>query len=72
MFDNLEQYFNSLNFNAPGQGYYPDPTKSILIVYPKNIRLGGLFGVSHGLGCEREHVISVVISWMTNPNVGRS
>ena len=48
MYDNLEQYFNSRNFNGPDQGYYPDPTKSILIVYPKNIRLGELFGVSHG------------------------
>ena len=32
--DNLEIYFNLLKTNGPERGYYPDPTKIVLIVHP--------------------------------------
>ena len=36
-FDKLERHFNSLKRHILEQGYYPEPTKNILIVHPKNI-----------------------------------
>ena len=47
MFDNLERYFNLLKLNGPDQGYYPNPTKSILAVHPKKPGEGRLFGWCH-------------------------
>ena len=43
MFDKLERYFNWLKHNVPDQGYYPDPTKIILVVHPQNLKAGELF-----------------------------
>lgn len=37
-FNNYERYFNSLKRHGLDRGYYPDPTKSILIVHPNNIK----------------------------------
>ena len=34
MFDHLKKYFKTLNRNGLERGYFPDPTKSILVVYP--------------------------------------
>ena len=48
MFDNLERYFNSLKRNGLARGYYPKPTKSILVVHPENLEAGELFGRCHG------------------------
>ena len=36
-FDNMELYFNSLKHNGMERGYYPNPTKIILIVHTENI-----------------------------------
>ena len=47
-FDNLEKYFNSFKINVPDQGYYPKPTKIVLIVHPENIKAGELFVDHHG------------------------
>ena len=47
-FDNLELYFNMLKHNGPEQGYYPNPTKIIMIVHPDNLEVGKLFGIYHG------------------------
>ena len=47
-FDNLCRYFNSLKVHGPTQGYYPKPTKSIIIVHPRNIKAGGIFGRFYG------------------------
>ena len=47
IFDNLELYFNSLKRNGPARGYYPYPTKLILIMHPENIKVGELFGAHH-------------------------
>ena len=47
-FDNLERYFISLKCNGPYQGYYPKPTKMIMIMNPKNLEVGRLFGQYHG------------------------
>ena len=48
MFDTLERYFNSLKHNGLARGYYLKPTKSIIIVYPKNLKAWGPFGAIHG------------------------
>ena len=34
MFDHLENYFKTLNYNGLERGYLPDTTKSILVVHP--------------------------------------
>ena len=36
-FENLERYFNILKCNGPAWGYYPDPTKIIMILHPNNL-----------------------------------
>ena len=46
--DNLESCFNLLKHYVPAWGYYPDPTKSIMIVHPNNLKAGRLFGLCHG------------------------
>ena len=43
MFDHLEIYFKALKRNGPSRGYYPKPTKSILIVRLQNPKAGDLF-----------------------------
>ena len=51
MFDNLEQYFNSLKHKGPAWGYYPDPNKIIMIVRSNNIEEGGCLYSVMGLRC---------------------
>ena len=36
-FTNVDLYFNSLNRFGPGCGYFPEPSKIILIVHPDNL-----------------------------------
>ena len=48
MSDKSERYFNSLKCNVPDQGYYPDPTKSVVIVHLKKIEVGELFCQCNG------------------------
>ena len=48
MFARLETYFDLLTRQVPGQGYYPKPFKSVLIVRPYNIEAGKVFGERHG------------------------
>ena len=47
-FDNLEKYFISLKRNGADRGYWLDPTKSITIMHPNNIKAGELSGQCHG------------------------
>ena len=37
MFNNLENVFNSLKRDGRDWGYYPKPTKTILIVHPDSL-----------------------------------
>ena len=57
MFDNIELYFNSLKHFGPGQGYYTEPPKSVIIVHSKNFVAGKEFGLRHGLRFERARII---------------
>ena len=68
MFDNLERYFNLLICNGLAQGYYPDPTKSIVAVHPKISKRGGYWDGVMDLRCKWAYNISGVIWGMTNPN----
>ena len=43
MFARLENYFDSLTRQGPGQGYHPDPIKSVLIVFLENLEAGKVF-----------------------------
>ena len=47
-FVRLETYFDFLTCQGPGQGYHPEPTKSVLIVRPENIEAVKVFGARHG------------------------
>ena len=49
-FYKLEISFNQFKCTGLDQVYYPKPTKRILIVHPKNIESGALFGASRGFG----------------------
>ena len=44
----IETYFNLLTNPGPGHGYYPELSKSVLIVHPDNIEAGKLFGTCRG------------------------
>ena len=39
-FNNIGSYFNALNFFVLGRGYYPKPSKRILIVHMNNFAAG--------------------------------
>ena len=47
-FANVELYFNSLQRFVLGLGYYPEPTKIIIIMHPYNIESIKRFGLCHG------------------------
>ena len=36
-FARVEAYFSPLELHGPGRGYYPKPSKIVLIVHPENI-----------------------------------
>ena len=44
----LWTYFDSLTRQGSRRGYYPEPSKSVLIIRPDNIEAGKLFGSRHG------------------------
>ena len=44
MFDHLEKYFKALKNNVPARGYFPEPTKRILVAHPQNLKTGEGFG----------------------------
>ena len=48
MLNNLKNYFKALKCNGLERGYYPDPTKSILVVHPQNLEFGVEFRQRHG------------------------
>ena len=48
MFENVDLYFNFLKRFFPGRGYYPEPSKSVLIMHPENIEPWKSFGLRHG------------------------
>ena len=43
----LETYFDFLKIQGPGRGYHPEPTKSVLIIHPENIKAKRVFGARH-------------------------
>ena len=47
-FVNFELYFNLLKRFVPRCGYYPKPSKSVLLVHPENPEYRKRFGLSHG------------------------
>ena len=47
-FARIETYFNSLTRQVPGRGYYPKPSKSVLIIRPDNLEAGKEFRERHG------------------------
>ena len=44
----IETYFNLLTCQGPGRGYYPGPSKSVLIMYLENLESRKLFVARHG------------------------
>ena len=46
--DNIGLYFNSLKRYGLGHGYYPEPSKSVVIVHLDNLAAGKYFGLCHG------------------------
>ena len=47
MFAIIETSFNSLTRQGPGSGYYPELSKSVLIVHLENLNSGKMFGTRH-------------------------
>ena len=47
-FSIIKAYFHSLEQHSPGQGYFSKPSKSVLIMYPHNLKAGKLFGSCNG------------------------
>ena len=47
-FNNVVLYFHELRYNSLDQGFYPKPTKIILIVHTDNLEAGKLFGARNG------------------------
>ena len=43
-----DTYFDLLAHQGPGRGYYPKPTKIILIIHPDNLESGRDFRARHG------------------------
>ena len=48
MFANVELYFSLLKQFSPGRGYYPKPSKVVLIMYPDNIKYRKRFVLCYG------------------------
>ena len=46
-FERLESYFDSIKRQGPGWEYYPEPSKSVLIVRLENLDVGKVFGTRH-------------------------
>ena len=46
-FSNIKLYFNSPKRFIPGRGYYPEPSKSVLIFHPDYPEAMKLFGLRH-------------------------
>ena len=65
----LDTYSYFLTCQGLGQGYHPEPTKSVLIVRPENLEAGKFSGHFTDLGCARAHVILGVTLWTTSSNV---
>ena len=48
MFDRFDNYFKALNSKGPEQGYFPDPTKNIIVLHPQNLESIEKFRQRHG------------------------
>ena len=46
-FARLDTYFDSLTRQGLGRGYYPEPSKIVLIVRPENLEAGKVFRARH-------------------------
>ena len=46
-YNNIELYFYLLKHSGPGHGYYPKPSKSVLIVHPDNFEMVKQFVLHH-------------------------
>ena len=44
----IDTCYYSLTRQVPGSGYYPEPSKSLVIVHPDNLEAGKYFGARHG------------------------
>ena len=63
---NIGLYFNSLKLFSLGRGYYPEPSKSVLIIHPDNPEAGNILACVTVLGFARSRVILVVLLGITN------
>ena len=71
-FKRIETYFDSLTCLGLGRRYYPEPSKSVLIVCPENIEAGKSSGYITDLSCAQAHVILGVTSRTTSSKaIGR-
>ena len=60
----VESYFNSLKRHGPGRGYYPKPSKRVLIVHPYNVKYRKLFVSYHGFKvCMGAHYVGGYIRY---------
>ena len=64
----IETYFNFLTRQGPGNGYYPKPPKSVLVMYPENLKVKNYSAHAMSLKCARAHVISELTLGTTIPN----
>ena len=61
-FANVNLYFNFLKRFGLGCGYYPEPSKIVLIAHPYNLKSGKRFGLCHGFKvCTITHYIDSFI-----------
>ena len=66
-FARIETYFDSLTCQGPGRRYYPEPSKSILLVHPENIEDKKKCGARHKFKVLTDHVILGVSSGRMSP-----
>ena len=61
IFARVEAYFYSLGIHGPGHGYYPKPSKIVLIVHLDNPEAGKLFVLYYWFRCAKARVFLGVI-----------
>ena len=67
-FVNVKLYFNSLKHSGPDHGYYPKPSKIVIIMHPGNPETGKRLDYVTGLRFALSRVTLPVLSGTTSPN----
>ena len=68
-FANIELYFNSLKLFGTGRGYYPEPSKSVLILHPDHLEAGKSSACVTCLRCDLVCITLAVLLRIKGPNV---